>query len=74
MLTRRFLLVGLLVAAVLVPASPAFANTPVRAPEGTRSTRVVHDGTDTGPADPAGEVTERVFLAGAGLGARGGGA
>ncbi|MEV5719133.1 S53 family peptidase [Amycolatopsis mediterranei] len=64
----RTLLVSVLVAAVIMPAAPAFANTPDRVPvrwlEGTRSTHVVHDGTDTGPADPAAQVTAQVFLAG----------
>ncbi|WP_240521563.1 S53 family peptidase [Amycolatopsis vastitatis] len=64
----RTLLVSVLVATVVMPAAPAFANPPERVPvrwlEGTRSTHVVHDGTDTGPADPAAQVTAQVFLAG----------
>ncbi|MFF1613745.1 hypothetical protein ACFVYA_38780 [Amycolatopsis sp. NPDC058278] len=54
---RTSLLVSVVIATVIMPAAPAFAGTPSRVPvrglEGTRSTHVVHDGTDTGPADPA---------------------
>ncbi len=61
------LLGSLLAATVLVPAA-ASADGPARVPvggsEGTKSSRVVREGTDIGPADPAAQVTTQVFLAG----------
>ncbi|GLY40503.1 serine protease [Amycolatopsis sp. NBRC 101858] len=58
---------SLLTATVLMPAT-ASANGPARVPvggsEGTNSSRVIREGTRTGPADPAAQVTAQVFLAG----------
>ena len=61
-------LLSLLIAALVVPAAPAFANPPDRVPvhglDGTLSLQVIKNGTDKGPADPAAQVTAQVFLAG----------
>ncbi|MEV6825263.1 S53 family peptidase [Amycolatopsis sp. NPDC051102] len=61
-------MVSLLIATGIMPAAPAFAGEPARIPvpglEGTRTSHVVPEGTDTGPADPAAQVTAQVFLAG----------
>ncbi|EOD58251.1 S53 family peptidase [Amycolatopsis vancoresmycina] len=58
----------LLASLLIVPAAPSFAAEPPRVPvrglDGTRSAHVVQDGTDAGPADPAGQVTAQVFLDG----------